>query len=635
MEEGTAPLSVPNGCVRQRDLQAQPDTVSAQVACLQAELRYTRAVLERLRHSLIYRSMRRLHLWSWLAPVVEGPAGSPELTEPAAERGPLRRIAVDLTPMLPGGDNGGAKWMVIELLRHLARSAPECEFLLLTSPRSHDELSVLEASNVKRYCVGLTGSGFGGIPARLTGVIAPLLGKIAPAPVLGRLERWLATFPRRHHGGLLRRLEVDLLFCPFTAPFFFEPGIPTVSVVYDLQYRDYPQFFDETERAIRDRTLRQACLLASRLVCISDFVRERVLQEGLVPPERVETIHITLPRRLSRPSSDTVRKILAQYRLKPEQYLLYPANFWPHKNHELLLTVFAMYRARRPEGQLRLVLTGAPGARMEFVREACRRMGLSEHVVCPGFLPEEHFAALLYGCRGLIFPSLYEGFGMPLLEAMAAGKPVLASNLTSIPEVAGQAAALFDPRKPREILACIERLETDSAWTAELVRRGSARLLELGDETAMAAKYWNLFQRVHAGSVEGHTAMFGVHPDGWTGAHAVVRFATGAEGRRLVLTLRAPGWLPLPGVKLDIQAKAPGSQDGGESLFLARGETRVLERLLPTVGGQVRISVSPTFQPKAYGHGQDARWLGCRVVSAEIHYPDGQIQPLEFIAYGA
>ena len=613
--------------------EAQLKAAFTEASSLRSEIENWRQILDRLRRSLVYRAMRILRLWGWLAPVVEATDTASDGQGMLNDKGPLRRVAVDVTPLLPGGENGGAKLMTIELIKHLSRLAPNCEFLLLTSARSHDELAYLDSKNVRRLCVSPRGRGLSVSPASLFSAAASALRRVAPARLAQFVERLAWTLRAQAQGGLLHRLGVDLLFCPFTAPFFYEPGIPVVSVVHDLQYRDYPRFFSETERAERDRAFRQACLLASRLVCISEFVRQKVLREGSLDAYRVETIHNTLPNRLRRPPDGALA--LKKHGLEPESYLLYPANFWPHKNHELLLTAFGMYRSRHPESRLKLVLTGAPGPRMVFLEDASRRMGLAEHVIFAGYVPDEEFAALLYGCRGLIFPSLYEGFGMPLLEAMAAGKPVLASNATSLPEVAGRAAALFDPRKPREIVACLERLETDPQWSAELVRLGTQRLTEIGDEVSMATRYWALFQAVHAEPPNVRPVLLGVYADGWTKDHVVFRFRGGAEGRRLILELRSPGWLPWPGVNLQMRITAAGRVNVRDSFFLARGQTTTIERVLPGVAGSLQIRVSPVLQPRALGQGQDPRWLGCRVLSAEIHYPDGKKQPLEFVAHGA
>src|SRR5262249_26509 len=138
--------------------------------------------------------------------------------------------------------------------------------------------------------------------------------------------------------------------------------------------------------------------------------------------------------------------------LAPQRYVLYPANFWKHKNHEMLFTAFGMACADAGlDKDIKLVCTGAPGARQQWLIEAARAMNLQDRILFPGFLPTAELARLLANCRGVVFPSLYEGFGLPVIEAMAASVPVACSNTTSLPEVAADATILFDPRVPADI----------------------------------------------------------------------------------------------------------------------------------------------------------------------------------------
>ncbi len=170
--------------------------------------------------------------------------------------------------------------------------------------------------------------------------------------------------------------------------------------------------------------------------------------------------------------------VLERLDLRVGRFLLYPANFWPHKNHRMLLTAFKMYRARNPGSELGLVCTGTPNADMECLRDAVARMELEGAVSFPGDVSDEVFTALIQACQALIFPSLYEGFGIPVLEAMARGKPVLCSRVTSLLEVAGDAAVYFDPRKPAEIVRAIEHIDSDAERAERLMHLGYERLTD-------------------------------------------------------------------------------------------------------------------------------------------------------------
>ena len=608
------------------ELASQRTSAQGEVRAFKAALEAVQRIVRRLPGSYVYRLMRSVGLWGWLEPAVR-PDTAPTRAESRPSPGQgreLRQVVVDLTPILPGGENGGAKVMTIELLRHLSQLAPDCQFTLLTSARSHEELSILDARNMRRLCVTPRANPWlFGAAARAASRLW-VRGKVSehlPKSVMAVLEKAFQGWVGRPvSGNLPRQLGADLLFCPFTAPFFFDPTVPVISVIYDLQYHDYPQFFEPAERESRERHFLQACSAASKLVCISEHVRQTVVKNSNLSPERVQTIHISLPHRLDKVSDANVEQVLGRHQLDANGFLLYPANFWAHKNHELLLASFGIYCARHPESELKLVLTGAPGPRMEYLGSAAARMRLGTRVVFAGFLPDEEFTGLMRSCRAVIFPSLYEGFGMPVLEAMAAGKPVLCSNLTSLPEVTGDAALLFDPRKSAEIVAAIERLESDPDYVQTLVERGKRRAAEFGDATGMAGRYLEVFRGVLRSPAPFAPGLHGVYPDGWTGERVVITFDQGSELRKLAVELAAAPWIPVASVSIRVLPDLDGSP---EIHCVPRGQSMTVEREIPTGSGFLELIFHPLFQPRACGLGNDERWLGCRFLTGRIILPDG------------
>lgn len=402
-----------------------------------------------------------------------------------------RKVVVDLTPLLPGAHNGGAKVMTLDLIRRMAAQAPDLDFELLTLERTYAELGALERENVHRRLIEPA------IPSennalRYVKAILRRLPERVEVKAAAALLKIGSLLRRASEAG--RGSRTDLLFCPFTAPYYAAPGIPTVCVVYDLQYAEYPQFFDPQDRAQRDHTFTEACRHASRLVCISDYVRRTVLERSNLAAERVSTVHIQLADRLPVPSEGDANETRRGLGLEPGGYLLYPANFWEHKNHRMLLTAMGMFVARNPDSKLKLVCTGAPGPRQEYFRAASVQMGLGDRVLLPGYLSDAAFAALLRGSRALIFPSLYEGFGMPVVEAMHAGVPVLCSDVTSLPEIAADAALLFDPKLPLRIVEAMERADSDAALMRELVARGHRNAARFADRERMAAQYLEILR---------------------------------------------------------------------------------------------------------------------------------------------
>jgi glycosyltransferase involved in cell wall biosynthesis len=184
--------------------------------------------------------------------------------------------------------------------------------------------------------------------------------------------------------------------------------------------------------------------------------------------------------------------LLKRYGLRQGEYLHYPANFWQHKNHAMLLTAFNVYRKTNPGSSLKLLCTGAPGRGADEFCEAARRMGLADSVVYPGYVTSEEYDFLLGAAAAMIFPSLYEGFGIPVLEAMFAGVPVLCSNVTSLPEVGGDAALYFDPRRPEEIVDAMTRLSDEPGLRKSLIALGLQRAALFKDADRMAVQYVNV-----------------------------------------------------------------------------------------------------------------------------------------------
>lgn len=207
---------------------------------------------------------------------------------------------------------------------------------------------------------------------------------------------------------------------------------PRVVTLFDLQHVDLPHLFSRAERAYRRVAYDASARGADALIVTSQFVRRSVVSQLGVAPERVHSIPLGLDHDRFRPGDE-----------QREAFLLYPARPWPHKNHQRLYEAFARLRRERPE--LRLVLTG--GGHDERAVPA--------GVEVRGLVAVEELVSLYRRAACLVFPSLYEGFGQPPLEAMACGCPVAASNIPAIAEACGDAAALFDPEQPEDIAAVV------------------------------------------------------------------------------------------------------------------------------------------------------------------------------------
>src|SRR5262245_36174476 len=234
---------------------------------------------------------------------------------------------------------------------------------------------------------------------------------------------------RLRPGGLKRYIErADVVHYPLTVP--LPPAErPSVLTLLDVQHLDLPELFPRGERLFRRLAYDRAAAGAALVIVISDWVKERVVERLGLDAERVHAIHLGVDHERFTPAPESAR----------EAFLYYPARPWPHKNHARLYEALALLREEQPE--LRLVLTGT----------GHDPASLPSGVEALGDAPLATRVDLYRRAAATVFPSLYEGFGLPPLEAMACGCPVACSDRGALSEVVGDAAVLFDPDDPAAI----------------------------------------------------------------------------------------------------------------------------------------------------------------------------------------
>lgn len=519
----------------------------------------------------------------------------------------MANIVVDLTPVLPGGANGGAKPMVLELIKQLGEINTDDYYVLLTSEAAHAELASLDAHNIRRLCVS--------VPYENVSNHSPyFLGSRFLRRALNYLKRRISYRSRRQiqiRKTLQEELKPDLLFCPFTAPFFAFPKVPVVSIVYDLQFLEYPNFFSVETQIERLGHFKKACEKASRLICISEFTRQSVLKNAPFPiePERVIAIPIHVTSEWTQKGAyGGMPELLKQYDLVYDNYLLYPANFWKHKNHKILLTAFALYRAKYPHSSLRLVCTGAPETGQETIRLAAESMHISDYVVFPGYVNINALFGLMSGCKALIFPSLYEGFGIPVVEAMLLGKPILCSRSGSLLEVGGETALYFHPGKPKEIVSAIEKVDQQFDSMRDSIVKGYKNALQYLGSEKMARAYSDVFDEAIQDGTHYHDVVHGIFEDGWTSDKISLTYAVGKEDRMLSMTLHCP----LSHPKAPLSISVLGEHLPENILYsLVAGETLTIQHSIPRESGHLDVFIKEVFQPSQHNMGGDVRGLGC------------------------
>ncbi len=546
----------------------------------------------------------------------------------------LKTVIVDLTPVLPGGENGGAKIFVLELVARLAARLPQTRFVLLTRASSHSELAYLDRTNLRReLVVSEAPSGNwrvrlaaldGLMLARMPEWVRAIVGRLGYSgfvrAIVGRLGYSISRMLRRSgRVSLLRKLEADLLFCPFTAPTYHEQGIPTVCTIYDLQFRTYPEFFTAEDVAQRRCSFDDACRRASALAAISDYSRQAALAFGYLEDERIRTIHLRLA---GRGAASSRVDAIAELGLTRGRYLLYPANFWRHKNHQMLLTAFGIAMRTGLASDVKLVCTGAPGPRQAEVAAAVESMGIGERVLLTGYLADDLLAAVVAGAGGLVFPSLYEGFGLPVLEAMAAGVPVACSNAGSLPEIAAGAAVMFDPLVPSQIVDAMLQLFTDSGLRDRLISAGREHVLPYLDADRMTEEYIALFDFAVARQRTGD-GISGQASDGWLGERLHVEVAPAAAAQTVELEIEVPPWFPHPA--LIVRAGLRDEVRRRRVAEVAPGQQAVLRPLVGAQGGLLDIEFTPTATPASLGIGDNPRQLAAQMIACRIVRAEGSV----------
>lgn len=251
------------------------------------------------------------------------------------------------------------------------------------------------------------------------------------------------------------------------------PGAASVFTLHDVAYLRFPQHHLLQNRLYLTLMLPRFLRRADRVICVSEFTRQDALRYYRLDPARVRVVPEGVEARF-RPiaDADALDAVRAKYRL-PRRFILYVGTIEPRKNLGALLEAYAAVRAQAPE--VGLVIAGGRGWLYEDFFGRLRASGLEPHVTLTGYVPDEDLPALLNCAEVFAYPSVFEGFGLPPLEAMACGLPVVCSDASSLPEVVGAAGVLLPPGDPRAWAEALARVLAEPAWRAELSARGLAR----------------------------------------------------------------------------------------------------------------------------------------------------------------
>jgi len=258
-------------------------------------------------------------------------------------------------------------------------------------------------------------------------------------------------------------------------------SVPTVLTVHDLIFRHLPQHHKPLNRWYLNLTMPLYCRRADHIIAISERTKRDLVAAYGLPPEKVSVVYEAADPRFRPQSAAALAAVRTRYGL-PERYLLFVGTIEPRKNLRRLLVAFESLYAEGLTGAL--VIVGRRGWLYDDFFAALERSPARDAVIFPGYAPDEDLPAIYAGAQALVLPSLYEGFGLPVLEAMACGTPVATSSTSSIPEVGGEAALYFDPTDVEQIVETTRRLLRDAALREEVRARGLAQSVRFSWERA-------------------------------------------------------------------------------------------------------------------------------------------------------
>jgi glycosyltransferase involved in cell wall biosynthesis len=272
----------------------------------------------------------------------------------------------------------------------------------------------------------------------------------------------------------MARRPPDLLFVPAHVLPIVHPRRSVVTI-HDLGYLYYPEAHRLLDRLYLDLSTRYNARAATHLIADSSATKRDLIERYGTEPDKITVVYPGYDNTVFQLVQDekAIGSVKARYGIAGD-YALFVGTLQPRKNLIRLMEAFS--NIQYPISNIQLVIAGKKGWLYREIFQQVEKLGLEGKVVFTGYVPGGDLPALLSGARLFVFPSLYEGFGLPVLEAMACGTPVVCSNVSSLPEVAGDAAILVDPLDVEGLAAALERVLGDEELRAELIERGFERV---------------------------------------------------------------------------------------------------------------------------------------------------------------
>lgn len=351
------------------------------------------------------------------------------------------RIGIDLIPIIGGG--AGLQRYAQQLIEGLAKFGHENEYVLFLNEKVYNSFSIKQ-DNFKNIKVRT--------PPRTRFVFGQIY-----LPFRSIFE------------------NLDLLHSPVSASPYFTSKKSVVTVL-DLTFLLYPETMTKRSRFYWDFFMRLSIKKAWRIITMSESTKGDLINYFGVPDKKIRVIHISLIEDLSRSklAKSHIERVKKKYGL-PERYILYLGTLEPRKNIKRLVQAFYKVK-KKGDIEYKLIIAGKKGWLFSDIFQVVNDLDLRDDVIFTGFIPDKDLPGIYSGAALFVFPSLYEGFGLPPLEAMACGTPVITSNVSSLPEVVGNAAILIDPYNIEELADAIYRVLSDANLRSEMINKGLSQV---------------------------------------------------------------------------------------------------------------------------------------------------------------
>lgn len=350
----------------------------------------------------------------------------------------MNKVGINLLWMVPG-KVGGSEIYLARLLSGLAERSSEIDYTIFGLP----QLAEAHPDLAKTFKTAF----------------APVRGRMKSFRVFGE-NSWLAAQCRVRNIDLVHHAGGTLPIVPTPRPLL---------TIHDVQYLYYPEYFTRTKLAYLKMQVPRSAENARLILTPSEYARRTIIERLHIDSSLVRVVPHGVSGRERRPPDIDIR---SHYGIAGP-FFLYPAITYPHKNHLVLIDAFARLLKIHPD--VHLVLTGGRGSVEVPLATEIRKLGIEDRVVRLGYVPRDHLDALYHQAVALTFPSRFEGFGIPVIEAMVRSCPVIAADATAVPEVVGDAGSLVSPDNPEEWCRSMADMLEDDEMRRQFVKAGVDR----------------------------------------------------------------------------------------------------------------------------------------------------------------